>query len=113
MMWAGLYTLGIRFYLLGIHLAALFYPKARKWLRGRKNQFIQPLQKADGRMRIWFHCASLGEFEQGRPLIEAIKAVSPQSTILLSFFSPSVMTSGRTIPLLTRSFTSRPIFLDK
>ncbi len=89
MMWAGLYTLGIRFYLLGIHLAALFYPKARKWLRGRKNQFIQPLQKADGRMRIWFHCASLGEFEQGRPLIEAIKAVSPQSTILLSFFSPS------------------------
>jgi 3-deoxy-D-manno-octulosonic-acid transferase len=74
----------------GIHAAALFNPKARQWVHGRKDIFkrlsaaIAPSDKV-----IWMHCASLGEFEQGRPLLEAIRESYPQHKILLTFFSPS------------------------
>lgn len=71
-------------------MAALFNPKAKKWVLGRKDLFkklsaaITPTDKV-----IWMHCASLGEFEQGRPLLESIKEKYPHYKILLTFFSPS------------------------
>lgn len=82
----GLYSLGIRFYALAISIAALFQEKASQWKSGRKNYF-QNLPEGLGDC-IWIHCASLGEFEQGRPIIEALKEQSSQK-ILLTFFSPS------------------------
>ncbi len=82
----GLYSLGIRLYGLAISIAALFQEKASKWKSGRKNYF-QNLPKGLEDC-IWIHCASLGEFEQGRPIIEALKEKSTQK-ILLTFFSPS------------------------
>ena len=75
---------------LGTHLAAPFNAKAQKWVTGRKNIFqkleaaIPPREKV-----IWMHCASLGEFEQGRPLLEKMKQQYPSHKFLLTFFSPS------------------------
>ena len=81
-----IYTLAIRIYGLGVRLAALFgHKKAQQWVKGRK---ALPDPKPGGRW-IWFHVASLGEFEQGRPLMEAIKQQHPEYQIALSFFSPS------------------------
>lgn len=74
----------------GTHIAALFNKKAKKWVAGRKNIF-ERLGKAISTEEklIWIHCASLGEFEQGRPVIEKLKAIEPGYKILLTFFSPS------------------------
>jgi 3-deoxy-D-manno-octulosonic-acid transferase len=84
------YNLGIFFYTIFIKMAAFFYPKAKLWVEGRKDVFEKiALQIADNEEIIWFHAASLGEFEQGRPLIEKIKQEQPQYKILLTFFSPS------------------------
>ena len=71
--------------------AFLKNPKAKLWIRGRKNweEIISKAVSKAGKKRIWFHCASLGEFEQGRPLIEKIKSNDPSIFIVLSFFSPS------------------------
>jgi 3-deoxy-D-manno-octulosonic-acid transferase len=73
-------------------IAALFNPKAKKWVQGRRNIF-ERLQKvtAGHHSIIWIHCASLGEFEQGRPLIEKLKAdpAFKHAKFLLTFFSPS------------------------
>lgn len=76
---------------LGIRIAALFNPKARLWVNGRKNVLEQIAQDVSGKneKRIWIHCSSLGEFEQGRPVIEAIKQEHPDCKIVLTFFSPS------------------------
>lgn len=91
-----LYTLSIHLYYFAIRIASLFNPKAKLWLEGRKNIF-KDLQKRTSDLRlvttdlklIWFHCASLGEFEQGRPLMEKYKLKHPSHKILLTFFSPS------------------------
>lgn len=85
-----LYNIGIMAYGWAIQLGAPFRRKARQWVAGRRN-WEQPLAAALGQSQdwIWMHCASLGEFEQGRPLIEAIKADRPGQKILLTFFSPS------------------------
>jgi 3-deoxy-D-manno-octulosonic-acid transferase len=74
----------------GTRIAALFNDKAKKWVRGRKNIFPR-LQAAiaDNKKIIWMHCASLGEFEQGRPLLEKLKTQYPDHKLLLTFFSPS------------------------
>jgi len=88
------YTLGIYTYLFFIRIAALINPKAKLWCQGRKN-WAQRLQselaakRRPGQTLIWIHSASLGEFEQGRPLIETIKKEQPEAFILLTFFSPS------------------------
>ncbi|MCY1634410.1 3-deoxy-D-manno-octulosonic acid transferase [Marinifilum sp. D737] len=84
------YNLSIRLYVLLIRIAAFFNPKAKQWVVGRKNVFAK-LQKAmyGEEDIIWFHSASLGEFEQGRPVIESFKEKYPNSKILLTFFSPS------------------------
>lgn len=87
-MW--LYTLFIRLYGLLARLAALRSHKARCWVEGRKNLFERIEQTIDRRARIvWIHVASLGEFEQGRPLIEELRKRHPEYKILLTFFSPS------------------------
>ncbi len=82
------YGIAIKIYILFINLASPFYIKAKKAIAGRKNFFN--IHQPDNSIKyIWFHCASLGEFEQGRPLIEKIKKELPDKKILLSFFSPS------------------------
>lgn len=74
----------------GTQVASLFNEKAKKWVKGRKNIFNN-LEAAipSGEKIIWVHCASLGEFEQGRPVIERLKQTYPEHKILLTFFSPS------------------------
>lgn len=90
-----LYTLAIRLYGWGIFVAGFFSDKAQLWVEGRKNweanlsNFNDKFPLQEGRQRIWVHCASLGEFEQGRPLIEFIKSKEPNVLIILTFFSPS------------------------
>ena len=71
--------------------AFLGNPKAKLWIQGRKNweEKIATVLSNAGKKRIWFHCASVGEFEQGRSLIEKIKVNDPSVFIVLSFFSPS------------------------
>jgi len=85
-----LYNLVINFYLLSIKLASPFNKKADLWIQGRKNIFSR-LKAAIGinEQIAWFHCASLGEFEQARQLIESFKDHFPEYKILLTFFSPS------------------------
>lgn len=87
---AILYDIGIRIYSLLIYLAALWNPKARKWIRGRSN-WRHTLSRAFSRddKVIWIHCASLGEFEQGRPILDKVAKEVPGHKILLTFFSPS------------------------
>jgi len=89
MMW--LYSLGVRLYTTAISLAAAFVPKARLWKQGRRNwrtRYAEALSRLPNGPRIWVHCASLGEFEQGRPVIEALRAET-DAVVLLTFFSPS------------------------
>ncbi|MBC7946752.1 MAG: 3-deoxy-D-manno-octulosonic acid transferase [Chitinophagaceae bacterium] len=74
----------------GIRLASLFDTKAGKWVAGRRDIFARLRLAINGKGPvIWVHCASLGEFEQGRPLIERLKIDYPSYKILLTFFSPS------------------------
>ena len=83
----GLYTFGIRTYAFGAKLAACFgNAKAKLWVEGRKKPIVQT---EDNQPWVWFHAASLGEFEQGRPVIEALKQQYPNLKVSLSFFSPS------------------------
>ena len=82
-----LYTLFIRKYYLLILLFSLFNDKAKLWINGRKNQGFAKLGATQN--LIWIHASSLGEFEQGRPIIELIKSRYPSKKILLTFFSPS------------------------
>ena len=85
-----LYNLSIFIYSILIKLAAPFNLKAGQILKGRQRVFAElPSKIKHDRPIIWVHCASLGEFEQGRPLIEAIKKQHPEYQILLTFFSPS------------------------
>jgi 3-deoxy-D-manno-octulosonic-acid transferase len=85
-----LYDLSIALYSLLIRLAATFNVKAAQITKGRKNVFTALSKEIiHDRPIIWVHCASLGEFEQGRPLIEAIKKQHPHYQVFLTFFSPS------------------------
>ena len=81
-----LYTLGIIIYYLLLKLASIFNPKAKLWIEGRKNIY----KDINGcNSPIWIHCASLGEYEQGLPIRNAIKQKFPNKAILITFFSPS------------------------
>ena len=85
-----IYNLGIHIYQLGIRLAGLFSDKPAKMVKGHREAYDLLKSKIDRNARyIWFHAASLGEFEQGRPLIERIRQEYPQYKILQTFFSPS------------------------
>ncbi|MBI2259420.1 MAG: 3-deoxy-D-manno-octulosonic acid transferase [Flavobacteriia bacterium] len=85
-----LYFLGIELYYIAIFLAQFFNSKAKKWIIGRKLLWNQiPTINFDEKEVLWFHCASLGEFDQAIPLIQKIKEYKPESFLLLTFFSPS------------------------
>ena len=87
-----IYSILIRLYALAIRVSALFNPKAKAWLLGRKNwQAKLRSQIPENRSVIWFHCASLGEYDQGLPLMKAMKEKDPTVFLLVSFFSPSGM----------------------
>ena len=85
----SLYSLLIAIHACLVNLAAPFSKKAKLWSSGRKNilKFLEE-KCADKKNIVWFHCASLGEFEQGKPLMEKIKQEG-NVTLLLTFFSPS------------------------
>ena len=85
-----LYTFAIRVFGLLVRVAARFHPGARRWVQGRRDWY--PRLKADVEGKgpaVWFHAASLGEFEQGRPIIERVRQDYPDHPLLLTFFSPS------------------------
>jgi 3-deoxy-D-manno-octulosonic-acid transferase len=85
-----LYIIGIRLYTLLIRIFSLFDPKAKLFINGRKNIYTQIAQKINpSEKHIWFHFASLGEFEQGRPVLEKLKSLHPAKKIVVTFFSPS------------------------
>lgn len=85
-----IYNIVIYFVLWGIAIASLFNEKVRKMGHGEREAFKILKQKVDPNAKyIWFHAASLGEFEQGRPLMERIRKDYPQYKILLTFYSPS------------------------
>ena len=85
------YNIGIRLYQFGVFIASFFNPKAKLWLEGRNGLFdkidreVEPFSGET----VWVHCASLGEFEMARPIMEGIKNSSSESRIILTFFSPS------------------------
>jgi 3-deoxy-D-manno-octulosonic-acid transferase len=84
------YNLIILLYGLAIRLFALFNHKAKLWIAGRQHWATELKENFRQQKEvIWFHCASLGEFEQGRPVIEKFRKEKPEAFILLSFFSPS------------------------
>ncbi len=84
------YNIFLLFFRVGIHIASPFHAKAGKWVAGRRRVFqkLEAAIKGNGPV-IWFHCASLGEFEQGRPVMERLRREAPGHRILLTFFSPS------------------------
>lgn len=85
-----LYNLGIRLYYLLALTISPFNKKASLWIKGRKNVFRYLEENIDHKApKAWFHVSSLGEFEQGRPIIEAFKKKHPNHQIILTFFSPS------------------------
>lgn len=85
-----IYNIVIYVYMLGVIIASLFSDKVRRMWRGQHQALKILKQKVDHNARyIWFHAASLGEFEQGRPLMENIRERYPEYKILLTFFSPS------------------------
>ncbi len=87
-MW--LYNIIVLLYSLGVKVVSAWIPKAKLWSEGRKNIFERMAQAISPDDRIvWIHVASLGEFEQGRPLMERIREEHPEYKILLTFFSPS------------------------
>ena len=91
MMKAG-YTLFTLLYPLGAKILSFFNnQKAIQWIEGRRNIFSFLHQQFDGNAApvIWFHCASLGEFEQGKPVMETLKNSYPEHKLLITFFSPS------------------------
>ena len=85
-----MYTIGIYIFVLGMLIAAIFHKKARKMVVGIGQTYLllrRHIKKTD--RVVWFHAASLGEFEQGRPLMERLRVEHPEYKILLTFFSPS------------------------
>ena len=114
------YNIFIALYRVIIAIFALGNKKAQTWIKGRKNLFTDLKQKiAPSDRIIWMHCASAGELEQGKPVLERLKAQYPQYKYLVTFFSPSGNEVGKKykaadlisyLPLDTRVNAER--FLD-
>jgi len=84
------YSLFLAFYKTGIRIAGIWNKKARNWIKGREDIFDKIRKSVPEYAQVaWFHCASLGEFEQGRPVIESFRKTYPSCKIILTFFSPS------------------------
>lgn len=93
-----LYDLGVRSYRIGIGIASLFKPKARAWIDGRKGIWKR-IDSSDVAGCIWMHCASVGEFEQGLPVLERLKNDHPERKLLVTFFSPSGYNAKKDHPI--------------
>ncbi|MEO7213782.1 glycosyltransferase N-terminal domain-containing protein [Mucilaginibacter sp.] len=89
-----LYNIAIIIYYCLAHIVAICYKKAGLWLAGQKNNTVEPLASS-----IWFHFASLGEFEQGRPVLEQMRLFYPDKPIIITFFSPSGYEVRKNTPL--------------
>ena len=89
-----IYQIVIRIYYWLISLLSIFNKKAALWLQGRKNSKIKKHHSS-----VWFHFASLGEFEQGRPVLEQLRATWPQKQFVVTFFSPSGFEVRKNTPL--------------
>ena len=87
-------------------LLALFNGKTKRWVEGRRNwreEMTKWRSEYPGEL-LWFHCASLGEFEQGRPVIERIRREFPHYRLLLTFFSPSGYEIRKNYPFADKVF---------
>ena len=85
-----MYQLGFYFYISIFRIVSLFHKKARKMVKGHKDTWTILNDKMDdNRPWLWFHASSLGEFEQGRPIMEQIRISHPEYAILVTFYSPS------------------------
>jgi len=89
-----IYNIGIGLYFCAIYVASFFNKKAKLWLTGRNNVIYKKFEKS-----LWFHFASLGEFEQGRPLLEQARKNQPEIKIVVTFFSPSGYEIRKNTPL--------------
>ena len=114
-----LYNLFISSYYWVIRFVSIWNPKAKEWITGRKDWKNHLTQLVNNGPWIWVHCASAGEFEQGKPVIEKLKQTYSHHKILVSFFSPSGFNSGKKykhadaicyLPLDTRNNAAQ--FLD-
>ncbi len=88
---AIIYWLAVHAYVLAVRIASLFNPKAKLFVKGRK-KLLSNIKYAlinERRPRVWMHCASLGEFEQGRPILEELREQYPNFAFVITFFSPS------------------------
>ena len=85
------YSIFLWLYRLAVSFSSIWNEKARKWIGGRKNIFekIRLELKNSGFSTVWVHCSSLGEFEQGKPVMDKIKLLYPGNKLLVTFFSPS------------------------
>ena len=83
------YTLGIHIYGGLVRLAAIWNPKARKWLKGRRNFWSKLPDIPKDKEVVWFHCASMGEYDQGLPVMESYLDQFPKTYLVVTFFSPS------------------------
>ena len=89
-----LYNTGVQLYFVAIYFVSFFNKKAKLWINGRKNQSLIRYEDS-----IWFHFASLGEFEQGRPVLEEMRTAYPDNKIVVTFFSPSGYQVKKDTPL--------------
>lgn len=97
-----LYTIATGLYHWGIRAVAPFNPKAKMWVEGRRGMWQRLAHKADAlRGCLWMHCASVGEFEQGLPVLEELKLKHPGVPVLITFFSPSGYEARKSHPLAT------------
>ncbi len=94
-----LYNTGVRIYFLLIWIASFFKPKAQKWIAGRANWESKIPPNFKKHKNAWFHFASLGEYEQGKPLLEKFISHFPDHKIVISFFSPSGYEVRKNTPL--------------
>ena len=95
-----LYRFGLSIFYILMKFASLWHPKAKLWVNGRQH-WEEKLRSKVGKIEssVWFHFASLGEFEQGRPVLEALKKAEPKTNIVISFFSPSGYEIHKNYPL--------------
>ena len=100
-----LYRIGLFFYNVLIHFVALFNEKAKKWVDGRKGIFDRMAKELDANQKhTWFHFPSLGEFEQGRTVLERFKEEWPDKRIVITFYSPSGFEVRKNYPLAEHVF---------
>lgn len=83
------YDLFLFFYKLIIRIASIWNPKAKRWIEGRRNYFQRIPEIPKQEKTVWMHAASLGEFEQGRPVLKLIREHFPKTSFIITFFSPS------------------------